>query len=93
MQLGNSSRRFCLQRYQVAGRATTDLGAVINAIFYLLRTGCQWRLLPREFPAWGIDLGFEMSSFEQRRTAPLHPGASLSELSNSVCNTAKAVML
>jgi putative transposase len=19
----------------------------------LLRTGCQWRLLPREFPAWG----------------------------------------
>ena len=21
--------------------------------FYLLRTGCQWRLLPREFPAWG----------------------------------------
>jgi len=22
----------------------------VNAIFYLLRTGCQWRLLPREFP-------------------------------------------
>ena len=32
---------------------TTDLRTVINAIFYLLRTGCQWRLLPREFPAWG----------------------------------------
>jgi putative transposase len=31
---------------------TTDLRAVLNAIFYLLRTGCQWRLLPREFPAW-----------------------------------------
>ena len=29
---------------------TTDLRAVLNAIFYLLRTGCQWRLLPREFP-------------------------------------------
>jgi transposase len=25
---------------------TTDIRAVINAIFYLLRTGCQWRLLP-----------------------------------------------
>jgi putative transposase len=25
---------------------------VIEAIFYLLRTGCQWRQLPREFPAW-----------------------------------------
>ncbi len=32
---------------------TTDMRAVLNAIFYLLRTGCQWRLLPREFPAWG----------------------------------------
>ena len=29
---------------------TTDLRAVVNAVFYLLRTGCQWRLLPREFP-------------------------------------------
>jgi hypothetical protein len=24
---------------------TTDPRAVLNAIFYLLRTGCQWRLL------------------------------------------------
>src|ERR1700686_637285 len=32
---------------------TTDTRAVVNAIFYLLRTGCQWRLLPGEFPAWG----------------------------------------
>ena len=28
---------------------TTNLRAVLNAIFYLLRTGCQWRLLPRNF--------------------------------------------
>ena len=28
---------------------TTNLRAVLNAIFYLLRTGCQWRMLPREF--------------------------------------------
>ena len=32
---------------------TTKLRAVLNAIFYLLRTGCQWRLLPREFPPCG----------------------------------------
>src|ERR1700687_1064091 len=32
---------------------TTNLRAVLNAIFYLLRTGCQWRLLPREFPPFG----------------------------------------
>jgi len=32
---------------------TTDLRSVLNAIFYFLRTGRQWRLLPREFPPWG----------------------------------------
>ena len=29
-----------------------DLREVLNAIFYLLRTGCQWRLLPKCFPPW-----------------------------------------
>jgi transposase len=29
------------------------LRAVLNVIFYLLRTGCQWRLLAREFPPCG----------------------------------------
>src|ERR1700757_2880516 len=29
-----------------------NVRAVLNAIFYLLRTGCQWRLLRREFPGW-----------------------------------------
>jgi putative transposase len=27
---------------------------IVNAIFYLLRTGCAWRLLPHDFPPWGI---------------------------------------
>jgi putative transposase len=25
---------------------------ILNAIFYVLRTGCAWRFLPRELPAW-----------------------------------------
>jgi putative transposase len=25
---------------------------ILNAIFYVLRSGCAWRLLPREWPAW-----------------------------------------
>ncbi len=33
-------------------RRRVNRRAVIDAIFYLLRTGCQWRQLPREFPAW-----------------------------------------
>src|SRR5260221_1060867 len=29
-----------------------SLRTVLNAIFYLLRTGCAWRYLPSEFPPW-----------------------------------------
>ena len=25
---------------------------LLDAVFYLIRTGCQWRALPREFPPW-----------------------------------------
>jgi len=25
---------------------------MLNAIFYLLRTGCQWRQLPHDLPPW-----------------------------------------
>ena len=31
---------------------TVDLRAVVNALFYQARTGCQWRYLPRDFPHW-----------------------------------------
>jgi len=29
---------------------TTQMRQVVNAMLYLLTTGCQWRLLPKEFP-------------------------------------------
>ena len=29
---------------------TTDLRSVVNAILYVLMTGCQWRALPKDFP-------------------------------------------
>jgi transposase len=28
----------------------TDMRAVMNAVRYVLRTGCQWRQLPKDFP-------------------------------------------
>jgi putative transposase len=34
------------------GRPPADLREVANGILYLLRTGCQWRLLPKDFPPW-----------------------------------------
>ena len=30
----------------------TDLREVMNALFYLVRSGCQWRMIPHEFPPW-----------------------------------------
>ena len=27
-----------------------DLRELLNAMFYLLKSGCQWRMLPKEFP-------------------------------------------
>lgn len=29
-----------------------DTRAVVNALLYMTRTGCQWRYLPRDFPKW-----------------------------------------
>ena len=29
-----------------------ELRRIVDAVFYLLRTGCQWRALPHEFPPW-----------------------------------------
>jgi len=32
--------------------STIDRRAVVNALLYLNRTGCPWRLLPHDFPNW-----------------------------------------
>jgi putative transposase len=29
-----------------------DLREILDAIFYLLKSGCQWRLLAHDFPRW-----------------------------------------
>jgi putative transposase len=31
---------------------TANLREVLNALLYLVRTGCQWRMIPHEFPRW-----------------------------------------
>jgi putative transposase len=41
-----------LPRPQRTGRPLADLRQVLNGILYLARTGCQWRLLPKDFPPW-----------------------------------------
>jgi len=36
----------------IHGNQTVSLRQIVNAIFYLTVTGCQWRNLPHDYPAW-----------------------------------------
>ena len=31
-----------------------------NAVFYVIKTGCQWRFLPKEYPPWKTVYSFYM---------------------------------
>jgi transposase len=47
----------CLESHLPAPKATGrprlhTLREVLDAIFYLLKSGCAWRLLPHDFPPW-----------------------------------------
>lgn len=39
------------------GRRPIDRRRIINAILFLVRTGCQWRMLPKSFPNWNTVYG------------------------------------
>jgi len=34
-------------------RRTTEMRDVVDGILYQTRSGCQWRMLPGDFPPWG----------------------------------------
>ena len=43
----------CLPTPKAQGRPRThSLRDILDAIFYVLKSGCQWRLLPHDFPPW-----------------------------------------
>ena len=37
---------------------TTSIREVVNALFYIASTGCQWRQLPKEFPPYSTVQGY-----------------------------------
>ena len=39
------------------GRPRIDRREILNAILYVARSGCQWRMLPLEFPNWSTVYG------------------------------------
>jgi putative transposase len=52
-------RPFIEKRQRGRGRKrTVNLRSIVNAIFSQLRTGCQWRLLPKDFPPFQTVSGY-----------------------------------
>jgi transposase len=51
---------------------STCLRRVVNAVFYLLQTGCQWRMLPRDFPPRSTVYGYFRSWIAGGVWAHLH---------------------
>jgi putative transposase len=39
------------------GRKAIDRRSVVNGILYVVRSGCQWRMLPSDFPNWSTVYG------------------------------------
>jgi putative transposase len=44
---------------KVGGRPrSVDMREIMNALFYILRGGCSWRLLAHDFPKWKTVYGY-----------------------------------
>lgn len=42
------------KNFDLARSRKYELREIWNGIFYIVKTGCQWRMLPRDFPHWKI---------------------------------------
>jgi transposase len=84
--------------------AEVERREIVNALLYMLRTGCQWRLLPHDLPNWKtVNTYFRLWRLDGtwprihdqlrekvRRAAGRHPQASAAILdSQSVKTTEK----
>ncbi len=60
---------------------TVDLYEVFCAILYVLKSGCQWRMLPSDFPKWQLVYKY----FRQWNTRPAEDVPSLLEQALKKC--------
>jgi transposase len=49
---GVASARICPAPQGEERPRLHGLRAILDAVFYVLKSGCPWRLLPRDFPPW-----------------------------------------
>jgi hypothetical protein len=63
---------------------THSLREILNAVFYLLKSGCQWRLLPHDFPRDGPP-----ATITSENGVSTVPGSGSTVLYASVCGFAR----
>ena len=49
---------------------TVDLYEVFCAILYVLKSGCQWRMLPSDFPKWSACYSYFRKWSEKGKDGP-----------------------
>src|ERR1700710_2720321 len=49
---------FMPERRRFGRRGSTELRAVVESMFYIASTGCQWRQLPKDFPPYSTVQGY-----------------------------------
>jgi hypothetical protein len=59
-----------------------SLREILDAIFYVLRSGCQWRMLPHDFPTDGPP-----STTTSENGASMIPGRESTGLSENACGS------
>lgn len=47
---------FAMGKY--GNRAIHSRRSLVNGILYVVKTGCQWRMLPKDFPPWKTVYGY-----------------------------------
>jgi transposase len=64
---------------------------ILDAVFYVLKSGCQWRLLPHDFPRWPTVYHYFRTwlidgTWEKiNRAYPATPEGSLEKASSAQC--------
>ena len=52
--VSNSQWQIIAKFLDVERNRRYSLREIVNAILYLVKTGCQWRMLPSDFPGWKL---------------------------------------
>lgn len=44
--------------FPVGNKSTVHKRSLVEAVLYIVKTGCQWRLLPHDYPKWSTVKSF-----------------------------------